>query len=54
VLIFFLDSSWFGLPLIIRRSGQPDRAHDLLFKLTNILGTPSYQLMASWSSPMAL
>jgi iron(III) transport system permease protein len=46
VLIFFLGFELFGLPLII---GDPANVLVLttyLFKLTNILGTPSYQLMA--------
>ena len=37
VLIFFLGFELFGLPLVMTT---------YLFKLTNILGTPSYQLMA--------
>jgi iron(III) transport system permease protein len=46
VLVFFLGFELFGLPLVL---GDP--AHRLvlttyLYKLTNILGTPSYQLMA--------
>src|SRR5262245_6634681 len=46
VLIFFLGFELFGLPLII---GDPANVLVLttyLFKLTNIMGTPSYQLMA--------
>jgi iron(III) transport system permease protein len=46
VLIFFLGFELFGLPLMI---GDPANVLVLttyLFKLTNILGTPSYQLMA--------
>src|SRR6266852_5243777 len=46
VLIFFLGFELFGLPLVI---GDPANVLVLttyLFKLTNILGTPSYQLMA--------
>ena len=46
VLIFFLGFELFGLPLIL---GDPANVLVLttyLFKLTNLLGTPSYQLMA--------
>jgi iron(III) transport system permease protein len=46
VLIFFLGFELFGLPLII---GDPANVLVLttyVFKLTNLLGTPSYQLMA--------
>src|SRR5262249_9359764 len=46
VLIFFLGFELFGLPLIL---GDPANVLVLttyLFKLTNIMGTPSYQLMA--------
>src|SRR5262249_58330203 len=46
VLIFFLGFELFGLPLVI---GDPANVLVLttyLFKLTNILGAPSYQLMA--------
>jgi iron(III) transport system permease protein len=54
VLIFFLGFELFGLPLII---GDPANLLVLttyLFKLTNILGTPSYQLMAVVVVAMAL
>jgi iron(III) transport system permease protein len=54
VLIFFLGFELFGLPLII---GDPANVLVLttyLFKLTNILGTPSYQLMAVVVVAMAL
>jgi iron(III) transport system permease protein len=46
VLIFFLGFELFGLPLIL---GDPEGLLVLstyLYKLTNRLGTPSYQLMA--------
>jgi iron(III) transport system permease protein len=46
VLVFFLGFELFGLPLVL---GDPERRVVLttyLYKLTNILGTPSYQLMA--------
>ena len=46
VLIFFLGFELFGLPLVI---GDPANVLVLttyVFKLTNLLGTPSYQLMA--------
>jgi iron(III) transport system permease protein len=54
VLVFFLGFELFGLPLII---GDPANVLVLttyLFKLTNILGTPSYQLMAVVVVAMAL
>jgi iron(III) transport system permease protein len=54
VLIFFLGFELFGLPLII---GDPAGVLVLttyLFKLTNILGTPSYQLMAVVAVAIAL
>jgi iron(III) transport system permease protein len=54
VLIFFLGFELFGLPLII---GDPANVLVLttyLFKLTNILGTPSYQLMAAVVVAIAL
>ena len=46
VLVFFLGFELFGLPLVL---GDPQGVLVLstyLYKLTNILGTPSYQLMA--------
>jgi iron(III) transport system permease protein len=46
VLVFFLGFELFGLPLVL---GDPEGRLVLttyLYKLTNILGTPSYQLMA--------
>jgi iron(III) transport system permease protein len=46
VLVFFLGSELFGLPLVL---GDPEGLLVLstyLFKLTNKLGIPSYQLMA--------
>jgi len=46
VLVFFLGFELFGLPLVL---GDPDGVLVLstyLFKLTNKLGVPSYQLMA--------
>ena len=46
MLIFFLGFELFGLPLVL---GDPANVLVLttyLFKLTNMLGTPSYQLMA--------
>jgi iron(III) transport system permease protein len=46
VLVFFLGFELFGLPLVL---GDPEGVLVLstyLFKLTNKLGTPSYQLMA--------
>ena len=46
VLVFFLGFELFGLPLVL---GDPERILVLatyLYKLTNKLGTPSYQLMA--------
>jgi iron(III) transport system permease protein len=54
VLIFFLAFELFGLPLIL---GDPANVLVLttyLFKLTNILGTPSYQLMAVVAVAIAL
>ena len=46
VLIFFLGFELFGLPLIIGDAANVLVLTTYLFKLTNILGTPSYQLMA--------
>src|SRR5215813_2652333 len=46
VLIFFLGFELFGLPLIIGDPANVQVLTTYLFKLTNILGTPSYQLMA--------
>ncbi len=46
VLIFFLGFELFGLPLIIGDPANVLVMTTYLFKLTNILGTPSYQLMA--------
>lgn len=46
VLVFFLGFELFGLPLVL---GDPANILVLttyLYKLTNLLGTPSYQLMA--------
>ena len=46
VLVFFLGFELFGLPLVL---GDPERIIVLatyLYKLTNKLGTPSYDLMA--------
>lgn len=46
VLVFFLGFELFGLPLVL---GDPERILVLatyLYKLTNKLGTPSYDLMA--------
>ena len=46
VLVFFLGFELFGLPLVL---GDPERILVLatyLYKLTNKLGTPSYNLMA--------
>src|SRR5256885_15961176 len=46
VLVFFLGFEMFGLPLIL---GDPEGILVLstyLYKLTNRLGVPSYQLMA--------
>jgi iron(III) transport system permease protein len=46
VLVFFLGFELFGLPLVL---GDPQGVLVLstyLYKLTNLLGTPSYQLMA--------
>ncbi|MFB9266580.1 ABC transporter permease [Bradyrhizobium erythrophlei] len=46
VLVFFLGFELFGLPLVL---GDPERIPALatfLYKLTNKLGTPSYDLMA--------
>jgi iron(III) transport system permease protein len=46
VLIFFLGFELFGLPLVIGDAANVLVLTTYLFKLTNILGTPSYQLMA--------
>ncbi len=46
VLVFFLGFELFGLPLVL---GDPQGIlvmSTYLYKLTNLLGTPSYQLMA--------
>jgi iron(III) transport system permease protein len=43
VLVFFLGFELFGLPLVL---GDPQVLSTYLFKLTNKLGVPSYQLMA--------
>ena len=46
VLMFFLGFELFGLPLIIGDAANVLVLTTYLFKLTNILGTPSYHLMA--------
>src|SRR5260370_29159620 len=46
VLVFFLGFELFGLPLVLGDPGQILVLATYLYKLTNKLGTPSYQLMA--------
>lgn len=46
VLIFFLGFELFGLPLVLADPQGELVLATYLYKLTNILGTPSYQLMA--------
>ena len=46
VLVFFLGFEVFGLPLVLGDPAQRLVLTTYLYKLTNILGTPSYQLMA--------
>lgn len=46
VLVFFLGFELFGLPLVLGDPAQRLVLTTYLYKLTNILGTPSYQLMA--------
>ena len=46
VLVFFLGFELFGLPLILGDPGGLLVLSTYLFKLTNRLGVPSYQLMA--------
>jgi iron(III) transport system permease protein len=47
VLVFFLGFELFGLPLVLGDPAQRLVLTTYLYKLTNILGTPSYQLMAA-------
>jgi len=46
VLVFFLGFELFGLPLVLGDPGGILVLATYLYKLTNKLGTPSYQLMA--------
>src|SRR6266850_98957 len=46
VLVFFLGFELFGLPLVLGDPANRLVLTTYLYKLTNILGTPSYQLMA--------
>ncbi len=46
VLVFFLGFELFGLPLVLGDPGNILVLATYLYKLTNKLGTPSYQLMA--------
>jgi iron(III) transport system permease protein len=46
VLVFFLGFELFGLPLVLGDPASILVLTTYLYKLTNLLGTPSYQLMA--------
>lgn len=46
VLVFFLGFELFGLPLVLGDPGGILVLTTYLYKLTNLLGTPSYHLMA--------
>jgi len=50
ILVFFLGFEIFGLPLILGDSEGHLVLTTYLYKLTNKLGTPSYQLMAAVAS----